>query len=205
MSSVPATPSPSEPSALLALAMRAARGDDEATGRLLRTLAPRLVSAVRAVMGGGHADLDDAVQQALIAFVQALPAFRGDCDPAGYARVIAVRAAIAVRKRSRVRAARHDEVETEALPESTRGADAAATASRRQELLRDLLAELPPEQAETLALRVMFGCSLEEVAQQTGAPLNTVRSRVRIAKERLRTRIEANPELAAALDVEVGP
>src|ERR1700681_4646186 len=78
------------------LARLAASGDSVATGALLRALTPRLVRVVRAVLGGAHPDIDDAIQQALIGFVQALPAFRGDCDPVGYASVIAVRAAVSV-------------------------------------------------------------------------------------------------------------
>jgi len=67
--------------------------------------------------------------------------------------------------------------------------------------LRDLLIDLPEAQADALALRVMLGWSLEDVAQATGAPLNTVRSRVRLAKEALRRRIEADPSLADQLEV----
>ena len=69
-------------------------------------------------------------------------------------------------------------------------------ATRRRELLRELLEELPEEQAEALTLRVIMGWSLEEVASASGAPVNTVRSRVRLAKEALRARIEAKPALA---------
>jgi RNA polymerase sigma-70 factor (ECF subfamily) len=69
------------------------------------------------------------------------------------------------------------------------------------ELLRDLLGELPREQMETLALRTLLGCSLEETALSTGVPVNTVRSRVRLAKERLRHRIEADPGLMESLGV----
>lgn len=192
--------SPSTP--LLDLALQAAAGDGNATGKLLRALAPRLVAIVRAVLGASHPDLDDAVQQALIGLVQALPAFRGDCDPLGYARVIAVRAAIAVRKRSRTQASKRDEeAETDRIAESRPSPGEQAAARQRKDLMRDLLAELPAEQAETLALRVVFGCSLEEVAKQTGVPLNTVRSRVRLAKERLKHRIEADASLLDALGV----
>src|ERR1700728_2058516 len=80
----------------------AAGGDSVATGKLLRVLTPRLVRVVRAVLGGAHPDIDDAIQQALIGFVQALPALRGDCDPLRYASIIAVRAAVAVRKRTHI-------------------------------------------------------------------------------------------------------
>jgi RNA polymerase sigma factor (sigma-70 family) len=71
-----------------------------------------------------------------------------------------------------------------------------AFGGRRRELLRELLEDLPEEQAEALTLRVVMGWSLEEVAQASGAPVNTVRSRVRLAKEALRARIEAQPALA---------
>src|SRR5271154_4970052 len=75
------------------LARAAATGDSAATGQLLRLLAPRLGRVVRAVLGSGHPDVDDAFQQSLIGLVQALPAFRGDCEPIGYATIIAVRTA----------------------------------------------------------------------------------------------------------------
>jgi RNA polymerase sigma factor (sigma-70 family) len=194
------TPAAAPP--LVELALRAAAGDEQATGIVVRAVAPRIVAAVRAVLGPAHPDLDDAVQHALIGFVQALPAFRGDCEPAAYGRVIAVRAALALRKRARVLSQRRDpEVETDRLEESAPTPGEHATAKERKEILRDLLAELPPEQAETLALRVVFGCSLEEVAVQTGVPLNTVRSRVRLAKERLKSRIEGDASLLEALEV----
>jgi RNA polymerase sigma factor (sigma-70 family) len=68
--------------------------------------------------------------------------------------------------------------------------------SRRRDLLRELLEDLPEEQAEALTLRVVMGWSLDEVARASGAPVNTVRSRVRLAKEALRARIAAHPALA---------
>ena len=76
-----------------------------------------------------------------------------------------------------------------------------AASQQRKEILRDLLAELPPEQGEALAMRVVLGWSLEEIAAQSGAPLNTVRSRLRLAKEGMRRRIEAMPGMIDALEV----
>ena len=173
-----------------------------ATGKLLRLLTPRLVRVIRAVLGGAHPDVDDAIQQALIGFVQALPAFRGDCDPLGYATVIAVRAAVAVRKRTHIDHARRDDgADADAIPAHRLSPGEEAAASQRKEILRELLADLPTEQAEALAMRVVLGWSLEEIAAQSGAPLNTVRSRLRLAKEGMRRRIEENPGLIDALEV----
>ncbi len=50
------------------------------------------------------------------------------------------------------------------------------------------------------ALRVVLGWSLPEAEAATGIPLNTVRSRVRLAKNALRAAVEADPMLAAGLD-----
>src|SRR5581483_5675783 len=90
-------PVPEQPSEAMSLAKLAASGDKVATSKLLRLLAPRISRVVRAVLGAQHPDVDDAFQLSLIGFVQALPAFRGECDPAGYATTIAVRTALATR------------------------------------------------------------------------------------------------------------
>lgn len=190
-----------EPS-LTDVARAAATGDAAATARILRAIGPWLVRIVRAVLGAAHPDVDDASQLALIGFVQALPAYRGDCEPAAYARIIAVRAAIATRKRARTQSARRDdEAEAEGIAGPASSPGDRASARQRKEILRDLLAELPAEQAEALAMRIVLGCSLEEVAARTGVPANTVRSRVRLAKERLRSRIEGDASLLEALEV----
>jgi RNA polymerase sigma-70 factor (ECF subfamily) len=186
----------------MALARAAAGGDSAATGQLLRLLAPRLNRVVRAVLGGHHPDVDDAFQQSLIGLVQALPAFRGDCEPIGYATIIAVRTALAMRKRSRIeQSRREDDVETDTMPEACRSQSDEVAANRRKEVMRELLDHLPPEQSEALAMRIVLGWSIKEIATHSNAPLNTVRSRLRLAKEALKSRIEANADLVAALEV----
>jgi RNA polymerase sigma-70 factor (ECF subfamily) len=187
---------------LVGLAREAAAGDSVAMSKLLRAIAPKLIAVVKAILGSGHADVDDAVQQTLIGFVQGLPAFRGDCDPTGYGRVIAVRTAVAVRKRARSRDAKTEQgADADAIPSTTSPRED-AFARRRKEALRSLLEELPEEQAEAFAMRIVLGCSLEEIAKESGAPLNTVRSRLRLAKERLRHRIESDPALRETLEVQ---
>jgi RNA polymerase sigma-70 factor (ECF subfamily) len=195
--------SPTARDAAIELARTASAGDVRATRRLLEIVAPRVVRAIRAVMGARHPDADDAAQLTLIGFIQALPSFRGECDPAQFAARIAVRTAGAVRRRVRARCVCQDDTVDldgmEAPPHEI-------AAARRRALIRSLLDELPEEQAEALALRIMLGWSLKEIAGAMGVPLNTVRSRLRLAKEALRRRIAENPTLAEALEpVEVGP
>jgi len=191
------------PPLLVTLARNAAAGDSAAMSKLLRVVGPKLIVVVKAVLGSTHPDLDDAVQQTLIGFVQGLPQFRGDCDPTGYGRVIAVRTAVAARKRARARDARSDDgADADAIPAAHPSSCDQADARRRKEAIRDLLAELPTEQGEAFAMRIVLGFSLEEIAAQSGAPLNTVRSRLRLAKERLKSRIENDPVLLEKLEVQ---
>ncbi len=192
-------PPPGEPRHPEQLARLAARGEPAATAQLLRLLAPEMMRVVRGVMGPYTSDAEDALQQALVALVHALPAFRGECSPAGYACRIAFRSAMRVRRGAhRARARRDDLAQLDGMV-SGDSADAPASTRRRTDMLRRLLDELPAEQAEALALRTMLGWSLEEIASASNAPINTVRSRLRLAKEALRGKIEADPKLCEEL------
>jgi RNA polymerase sigma factor (sigma-70 family) len=183
------------------LARLAANGDAAATTKLLQHLAPSVQRVVRGVMGSQSADLDDVMQQSLIALIHALPAFRGECEPAGYACRIALRTALAVRKRNHgQRAMRDSSTDAELVP-AVPCANEDIASRQRTELLRALLDEIPEEQAEALTMRSVLGWSLDEIASASGAPVNTVRSRLRLAKEALREKIEADPALAEGLGV----
>ena len=65
-----------------------------------------------------------------------------------------------------------------------------------------MLADLPSAQAEALVLRSVLGYSFEELAAATGSPVNTVRSRIRLAKEALRRRIETDARFFELLEPE---
>lgn len=171
-----------------------------ATSRLVTELAPRVLAVTRAVLGRGHSDVDDAYQQGILELIRALPSFRGDCEPIHFASRIAARTALTIARRSRTAFSRRDDgADVDRIPIEAH-AEEEAEQKRRMDLLRDLLARIPEEQAETLTLRVMLGWSLSEVAVATGVPLNTVRSRVRLAKNALRAAVEADPTLVEELD-----
>jgi RNA polymerase sigma-70 factor (ECF subfamily) len=193
----PAVGLPSNEELACQLATRAASGDLAATQQFLTYVWPTLTRVAAGVLGAQHAELDDAVQQSMIALVRALPAFRGECHPAGYASRITLRVALRVRRNVKRDANRREAFEHLGPGEDNVLTDPSeALGSRRRELLREVLSDLPEEQAEALTLRVVMGWSLEEVARASGAPVNTVRSRVRLAKEALRARIEGQPALA---------
>lgn len=196
-------PSPPAPTFDADLTARATAGDPASVAALLRTVAPEIVRVVRGVLGSDSPDFDDAVQQSMVALVQALPGFRGECSTTGYACRIAFRTALRLRRGVRLRTARTDlrEMVEVVAPVVDGPPSERPDASRRTEELRRLLDDLPEEQAEALGLRSVLGWTLEEVAAATNSPVNTVRSRLRLAKDALRRRIEADPSLAERLGV----
>jgi RNA polymerase sigma factor (sigma-70 family) len=71
--------------------------------------------------------------------------------------------------------------------------DDQAVASVRRDQVRAALAELPEAQRNALTLAYFGGLSQSEIAQQTGIPLGTVKTRTLAALRRLRTLLDETP------------
>jgi RNA polymerase sigma factor (sigma-70 family) len=181
---------------LLPLVDRANRGDRQALEQLLSAVAPAMLRMVRAVLGASHPDAPDVTQEALMVLPEALLAFRKESSVKQYARQVALRTALSARRRRKCR----EQIlqgwqSSQRQPDPAAGPQAYDTllAERRAALLRDLLDHLPEEQAQSFAMRVLLDYTLPQIAAATDATLNTVRSRVRLAKEKLRERLESDP------------
>jgi RNA polymerase sigma-70 factor, ECF subfamily len=68
--------------------------------------------------------------------------------------------------------------------------DEALSEKERQTRVRAALAQLPPEQQEVVTLSYIDGLSHGEIAARLGLPLGTVKSRMRIAYQRIRAALE---------------
>lgn len=88
--------------------------------------------------------------------------------------------------RSYVRAL--DRLEIEPVPDPNPGLepDRDAILGDRRERARAALAGLPEEQAQALRLAFFAGLSHREIAERTGIPLGTVKTRIRTALTKLR-------------------
>ncbi len=185
-----------------------ARGDQRATEHLLDAIGPRILRVVRQVLGSGHPDVEDVVQEAVFGVLDALPEFRGDCRVVYFASRVALLTAMNARRRLILRervtcAFPGDDVD--ALPTNQPSPSAALVASRRRRALTELLAELPHGQAEALAMHCILGYTIDETAETCRVPANTVRGRLLTAKAALRKRLDADPELRdEVLDAERG-
>lgn len=131
----------------------------------------------------GHASTaDDLTQETYLRAMKSLPRFRGDSSAKTWLLSIARRVCV-------------DEVRhAQSRPRVSSGIDwiAAADATRtyrpRWEDMVEvnlLLADLPAERREALVLTQILGLSYHEVAEVTGCPIGTVRSRVARAREAL--------------------
>lgn len=63
---------------------------------------------------------------------------------------------------------------------------------QHEQAVRSAVAKLPPEQAALIDLAFFEGLSHSQIAEKTGLPLGTVKSRLRLAFTRLRRTLEQN-------------
>jgi RNA polymerase sigma-70 factor (ECF subfamily) len=179
---------------LRAIAEQATAGDVAATRTLLSALTPHMLRVVRRVLGPQHPELQDCLQEAALGFVRSLPAFEWHCGVTHFACRVAARTAMAVRRK--LRADKRlgaeqlvDGVEPDCLPTFELDPERLLTNRRAAQFVRDLIAELPEPQAEALLMHVVLGYTVPEVAAICSIPCETVRSRVRVAKQVLRERL----------------
>ncbi len=172
----------------------AVREADQPTIRaLVESVAPIVYRVVVSMLGSEHADVDDAVQGSLLTLIRRVAECRDDTIER-FAVGVAVHTTLNVLRRQKTRfrlLARFSKLREDEGPTAPEGRDVAL-----RRLLAELVASLPPEQAEALVRRTVLEYSYEEIAEQTGAPVNTVRSRIRLARQALVRRIEADPRLA---------
>ncbi|MCA9582390.1 MAG: RNA polymerase sigma factor [Myxococcales bacterium] len=171
--------------ALEADARLAIEGDREALERVLRELGPPMKAAVRAMVP--PAEVEDIVQNALVAFCDALTRFRFESSVKHLACRVAVHHATrSNRGRGRRTVRERTYGETKAI---------ASEAPPANELLLNdlhlLMAEIPEAQAEVFVMRTVMGYSIEEIGTIVEAPPNTVRSRIRLAKAALQKILDA--------------
>ncbi len=176
---------------LTALARAALENDPDKVRRFLDGIAPTVRRTCRGVMGFSHPDLEDAIQESLIDIVRALPQYRFEADVSHYAAKIALRVAIAERKRDRARveSLRLFYQRRESRPASLDPAGIFADVECSW-LTRLIVRKLNRSQTEAVLLRFFLGCSVEEIASITGVPLNTAKTRLRTGKDKLRRHLE---------------
>jgi RNA polymerase sigma factor (sigma-70 family) len=179
----------------------AGRGDRAAQEKLYARLAPVMLSVLRSMLGPASPDIADQLQESLVALMKALPGFRGESSVSHFACRIAMKRALDARRRAKTRASVVDAVASLPPPPESGAPSDELVSSRLRVVMRDLMNELPEAQAETLAMKAVLGYALTEIAEETRVPLNTVRSRLLLAKKALRERMLADATLRELAEV----
>ncbi len=179
------------------------RGEAEAIRELVRGVGPRVLRVVRQVLGARHPEAEDVMQDAVFGVIEALPHFRGESGVLHFASRVALLTAMNARRRLRLRERHSSELGPDGLdafqaPGASPIVDLASR--RRRHAVEELLNELPPAQAEALAMHLILGFTIAETAESCGVPPNTVRSRLLSAKAALKRRVTESTVLADELE-----
>lgn len=187
-----------------ALVSGALSGDPDAVQALLAAVGGPMLQVVRKVLGPGHCDADDVLQDSMMGLLDGLPAFRGECTLVHFACRVALFSAMAARRRQTTRLrSTDDQIALEEIGDGRALSPLGQTIEqRRAEALRRVLDELPPKIGQALASHFMLGQTINEMARSLNVPVNTVWSRLRLGKEALRRRVVEDPQLAELFEVE---
>jgi RNA polymerase sigma-70 factor (ECF subfamily) len=195
-----------DPDDELLLAVRA--GSRQALDDLLRRHQPRLWAVCRRLTGS-DADADDAVQEALVSIVRALPRFDGRSRFGTWAYRIAVNASLDELRRRRRRAEPglpgDPDMGVAAGPErASRGGSAGpsepvATTPDPEGVALSVdvdaaLRRLPPEFRAPVVLRDLCGLDYAEIAEVLDLPPGTVRSRISRGRAALAPLLGSRPD-----------
>lgn len=161
--------------------------DDDAVGELHRELAPTLVRLARAMLRD-EALAEDAVQEAFMLLAVKLHEVPADQRRGWLVRTVQYHA-LNLRRREQ-RQDRFQQSLRERSEEYTIGSN-----HDKLEQVEDLtrlrvaLDQLPEAQQLVVRLRLMENKSFQQIAEQLSIPLGTVLSRMRLAVEKLRSRL----------------
>lgn len=139
---------------------------------------------------GDRGRAEDLCQETFLKVVKAAPGWQERARLQTWLYAIARNLAVDEARRMTFRRADPlDSPAAQAAPADDPAPDRAADALKVRPKLEAALAALPPEQREVFLLREHAGLRFAEIAQVTGTPENTVKSRMRYALEALRERL----------------
>ena len=172
------------------LTARAAKGNQEAFGELVRRYEKKVI-ALSCHLCGNPDDGAEAAQDAFLSAWQGLPRFRGEANFSTWLYRLTSNACMDILRRRQRREA-HSGASLDDEQSMTQITDMSPTpqeAAERQELraeLRDALQALSPEHRQVLILREIHQLSYEEIGQALSVDTGTVKSRIHRARENLR-------------------
>jgi RNA polymerase sigma-70 factor (ECF subfamily) len=165
-------------------------GDRSSFAELFDHFAPRL-KAYLVRLGSEPAQAEELTQEVMITLWRKAALFDPERATAStWLFRIARNRRIDVLRRDR--SALLDAEDPSLRPAAPEDQDEELDARLREERIRKAMTTLPPEQMELIRSAFFSGLSHSQIAEETGLPLGTVKSRIRLAFARLRRVLEAD-------------
>ncbi len=176
-------------------------GDPAAVAQIVREFSPRMLAIARKLLGSEH-DAQDALQDAWISALRALPTFQGDAMLSTWLHRIVVNASL-MKLRSARRGVRGREQPIDDLLPSfrwfghfkghprdwTEGSDA-LEADERRRLVRACIEALPESFRTVILLRDIEEMDTESTAKLLGLTPGATKAKLHRARQALRTLLE---------------
>lgn len=176
-----------------ALITRMAGGDAGALGALYDTFASRIYTLAYAMVGDPD-EADDVVEETFWQAWRTADSYDGHrASPAGWLLMIARTRALDLLRAERRR--RNGTAHAIAVAETSDAAQ--PNEPDFHPGLASALNDLPAEQREVIELSFLDGLSHGEIADRTTQPVGTVKTRIRLAMDKLRRRMIPPPRQAA--------
>ena len=173
------------------LAAVAERRDREAFAELFDYYAPRINGYLQR-LGAERTSAEEMAQDVMVTLWRKAELFDATkSSVATWLYRIARNRRIDAARRNRIDFVDPSDYIFDIADENTADADGLLDAQSRDDVLRRQMADLPKEQLELVRLAFYEGLSHSEIAERTGLPLGTVKSRIRLAFTRLRRGLEA--------------
>lgn len=173
-----------------ALVARIERRDPAALGDLYDRYGSRLAGLAYRILGE-NGEAEEVLQEVFLYVWRAASSFDGSRGSVLAWLIVATRSRAIDRLRARRGGARGRLRPLDEAPEAASAEDVESTVAGRQwqTLCRSAIAELPEDQRRALELAYFEGLTQQEIAERTGIPLGTVKTRVRLGLMKLRERV----------------
>lgn len=163
---------------------RIAHRDREAFDELFKVYHPRLFRFVFR-MTASYRTADELVNDVLLVVWQSAQTFRGDAKVSTWIFGIAYRQALRRLRKRKYTTVPIDDITAESYSNNR---------LEREDWVRRGIDRLPPKQRLTVMLVYYLGLTCEETAAATGAPVNTIKTRMFHARRKLREYLEGDSE-----------
>jgi len=197
-------PRPTLDDAQLVAALR--EGDPSAAASFYDRARPVVDRAIYRVLGRRDRDHDDLAQISMIALIESIERFRGDCPLDGWISTVTAHTVYKHLRRRKLET-RIFAPEDGMVLEASRELSAEKHSSLKSAVtrIRSHLNALDPNKAWAFLLHHVCGYDLKEIAEITETSVAAAQQRLSRGRRELHARLAEDPELVELLDTEVSP